>query len=154
METAVLINEKEHPHYPEVVVSFPFQGKKIIVKMELEMQQVYASVPCEKCAKNTRSLLRALGAEVPEDDAQVNVGEIIMGLPEDEETSIMAASSVYAITKVSVNKIAVDGKDLKFPEAESLSKEVEEHAKKVLIGHQFCDGCLLLGKALDTLLSA
>ena len=135
-------------------VQFNYKHTNYSATLELEAVAAFASVPCGKCSKTTRSILTGIGATVPANDMDVNVLETTVDLPENDELSVLDAEYVFIIKNVDMpaEKIRNTDAQVNVTGRRELA-ELQAHAEKSLILKAICTGCFFETAHIENLLN-
>lgn len=139
----VLYKQNEQTVPANFRAQFGFKGTNYRVEMELGLVAALASIPCQKCAKTTRDILKDLGVvNFSANDQEVDVLEIVSNLPDDRDRSVFDPGHVSVITQVFIQAIEDIDAMIEVPMGDELGKALEAHVEKILNGMIICDGCL------------
>jgi hypothetical protein len=135
----VLTRKQDQPTDVEPTVKFTFKGTNYTATLLLSITAALASLPCERCAKSTRDFMREIDVEMPSDDMQVDVGEILSALPPDVSRSAADPEYVCVISNAMTTAITDDDHGVEIPQTDSLTEEIEEHIANKLNRHVVCN---------------
>lgn len=139
----------------EMEVQFTFNHTNYRMQLALEIIATLASIPCGKCGKTSRDIIHEAGGEISDDDLEVDVLNIIHGLPEDENRSILEADYVFIIKSVDSPADKIENVDAMIGVQSSReARELTAHVKKCLVNAIICDGCCFTSDYIETLINA
>ncbi|EKD46703.1 MAG: hypothetical protein ACD_67C00107G0002 [uncultured bacterium] len=141
MPQEVLCRKNDHAVPAELSLNFRFNDSTYRVKIEAGMVPTLASVPCKKCARTTRDLLKNLGIRIPADDQKVDVLDLVSKIPRNRRGSALDPQHVSFIKHVFILEIEDICAMTEVPSNSPLFKEIEEHIKVALTGLVTCNGC-------------
>jgi len=127
----VIFKNNEQVFDMEVDAQFSFQRTNYGAHLNFQSMPVLASVPCGKCGKSTREIMRSNGIEIDGDDMKVNVAVISMDISNLINTDAM----------------------IEIEENQKIFKKINKHITEKMIGQLMCDGCCFTTEHIDNLLS-
>lgn len=155
MPPRVLCKQNEQVFPFEKEVQFTFKHTNYRIQLEMEVTPTLASIPCGKCNKTSRDIIKAAGVDISNNDMAVDVLEIIHSLPGNEDRSILESDYVFVISNVDVDQSKIENVDaMTGVQSAREAKELTAHVKKCLLGEIMCDGCCFTTDHIENLLQA